>query len=312
MDLRAIAISGSLWALWTVPASAAPRIELSGEVSDAGNGLYRITPESPEVPKALALAEQFRFSDPDGRLLDAFSGSRGFIPGPRRVVIELVDSGSSDIHQGILLSCESAWAMPRTASGVSDPALFAGTANLVHPSPLDPVSRELDFDLADLDSDGDGSSNLKDEFPNDPTETRDSDNDGLGNNADPDDDNDLMPDDFEDEFGLNPVVDDAADDLDRDRRTNFDEFVTGSAPNDGSSFFSADLRFETTPALRWRLRFPTKAGRTYRLRSGTTLSSPLPLTGSPVAVDADGTADIILPAGELRSFFQVEVQLTPP
>ena len=312
MDLRAIAITGSLLAPWAVPASAAPRIELSGEVSDAGKGLYRITPESPDVPKSIAITEQFRFTDPDGRLLDAFAGSRGFIPGPRRVVIELVDSGASDIYQGILLSCESAWATPRSASGLSDPALFAGAVNLVHPSPLDPVSRELDFGLADLDSDGDGSSNLKDDFPNDPTETRDSDSDGLGNNADPDDDNDLMPDDYEDEYGLNPIVDDAEGDLDRDRWTNFDEFVTGSAPNDGSSFFTADLRFETTPAPHWSLRFPTKAGRTYRLRSGPTLQSPLPVNGSPMAVDADGSSAFTFSSGELRGFFQVEVELTPP
>jgi hypothetical protein len=40
------------------------------------------------------------------------------------------------------------------------------------------------------DADGDGVVDAEDAFPNDPTETVDTDNDGIGNNADPDDDND--------------------------------------------------------------------------------------------------------------------------
>jgi hypothetical protein len=42
------------------------------------------------------------------------------------------------------------------------------------------------------DADGDGMADAMDAFPNDPTETVDSDNDGTGNNADTDDDNDTV------------------------------------------------------------------------------------------------------------------------
>ena len=44
------------------------------------------------------------------------------------------------------------------------------------------------------DSDGDGFIDTQDAFPNDPTEWKDSDRDGLGDNADPDDNNDGVPD----------------------------------------------------------------------------------------------------------------------
>jgi hypothetical protein len=50
-----------------------------------------------------------------------------------------------------------------------------------------------------LDSDGDGTPDIEDHMPNDPTESQDNDGDGIGDNADPDDDNDGTP-DTEDAF----------------------------------------------------------------------------------------------------------------
>ena len=41
-----------------------------------------------------------------------------------------------------------------------------------------------------VDSDGDGVADNEDAFPEDPLETADTDNDGIGNNADSDDDGD--------------------------------------------------------------------------------------------------------------------------
>jgi len=58
-------------------------------------------------------------------------------------------------------------------------------------------------DVCDTDDDGDGTPDVDDAFPLDPTEDTDTDGDGVGNNADTDDDNDLLL-DGEDP---NPLVD---------------------------------------------------------------------------------------------------------
>ncbi|SEF64226.1 heparin lyase I family protein [Vibrio hangzhouensis] len=65
---------------------------------------------------------------------------------------------------------------------------------------------KLQFDLSPLskDSDGDGVVDAEDAFPYDPTESVDTDGDGVGNNQDPDDDNDGYP-DTEDDYPLDPT-----------------------------------------------------------------------------------------------------------
>jgi len=88
----------------------------------------------------------------------------------------------------------------------------------------------------DLDPDGDGVANRDDAFPGDPTEWVDTDLDGIGNNADPDDDGDLMSDTWERRFGLDPLDPaDGAGDLDGDGLSNADEFLADSRPDVGDS-----------------------------------------------------------------------------
>jgi len=59
----------------------------------------------------------------------------------------------------------------------------------------------------------------------------DTDGDGIDNSADPDDDNDGMPDAFETANGLDPLdASDAALDNDRDGLTNLGEFQAGRNP----------------------------------------------------------------------------------
>ena len=77
--------------------------------------------------------------------------------------------------------------------------------------PLDPASipADLDGDLipddADIDIDGDLVKNDLDAFPLDPAEWFDTDNDGLGNNADPDDDDDGYLDAVEMLYNADPL-----------------------------------------------------------------------------------------------------------
>ena len=81
------------------------------------------------------------------------------------------------------------------------------------------------------DSDGDSAPDDRDEFPLDPDETIDTDDDGLSNNADSDDDNDGMPDTWESQHGLDPLIDDAAEDSDGDGNSNLNEYLAGTDPN---------------------------------------------------------------------------------
>ena len=63
-------------------------------------------------------------------------------------------------------------------------------------------SENFQIELSDRDTDNDGSVGILDLFPENSSEWKDSDSDGLGNNADPDDDNDGTL-DFEDDFPEN-------------------------------------------------------------------------------------------------------------
>ena len=86
-------------------------------------------------------------------------------------------------------------------------------------------------------TDGDSAGNLCDDFPNNANETKDSDNDGMGDN-------------FESTFGLNAANgSDATQDLDNDGLTNLQEFEGGSDPsniNDPQNFAAVFWRNTAT------------------------------------------------------------------
>ena len=116
-----------------------------------------------------------------------------------------------------------------------------GTPDCNDGCPLDPQKIEPGIcgcgveELSD-DSDQDGVADCIDAFPDDPNEWEDSDQDGIGNNADPDDDDDLLPDDWENQYGLDPLFDDADGDPDGDGWSNYEEFIYGTDPTDRASF----------------------------------------------------------------------------
>jgi len=88
---------------------------------------------------------------------------------------------------------------------------------------------------------------IVDNCPNDPNKTEpgicgcgvadtDSDGDGTPDCNDDDDDNDGMPDEWEEQYDLNPLVNDASDDPDNDGYSNYKEYQAGTNPNNPNSF----------------------------------------------------------------------------
>ncbi len=109
-----------------------------------------------------------------------------------------------------------------------------GTPDCNDGCPLDPAKIDpggCGCGAADNDSDRDGILDCLDTHPNDPDEWADNDGDGIGDNADIDDDNDGMSDDWEIENGLDPESDDADNDSDGDGYSNLEEYENGTDPN---------------------------------------------------------------------------------
>ena len=87
-----------------------------------------------------------------------------------------------------------------------------------------------------LDTDNDGVPDINDVFPNDATESIDTDGDGIGNNKDKDDDNDGISDVLEKANGLNPLYSaDGEADFDKDGFSNSIEISVGSNIRSASS-----------------------------------------------------------------------------
>ncbi|SDK75420.1 hypothetical protein [Microbulbifer yueqingensis] len=131
--------------------------------------------------------------------------------------------------------------------------------------PLDPADASADADGDQLtglqeyalgtdplnsDSDGDGAADNVDLWPLDPAESVDTDGDGIGNNTDTDDDNDGLPDAWENQYGLDALdAADAEQDLDGDERSNLAEFQQGTDPTDPGDPGNPFLHSEMLPAV---------------------------------------------------------------
>ena len=88
---------------------------------------------------------------------------------------------------------------------VQIPADFSGNAITYYCYQHSSMLSTISVIAGSVDSDNDGVEDSEDAFPNDASETLDTDLDGIGNNADTDDDNDTLSDTFELSAGRNPL-----------------------------------------------------------------------------------------------------------
>lgn len=104
------------------------------------------------------------------------------------------------------------------------------------------------FEFTNEDQDGDGVGNDEDQLPFNPFESMDSDGDGLGNNVDTDDDGDGMPDTYELSNNLNPHVNDALQDFDKDGANNYEEYQVGTDPSNLLSCSGTNCLLDPAPS----------------------------------------------------------------
>jgi uncharacterized repeat protein (TIGR01451 family) len=136
----------------------------------------------------------------------------------------------------------------------------------------------------------------------------DTDGDGVPNFADPDDDGDGMPDEWELQYGLNPTnAADAAISSDGDPFTNLEEYIADTDPTDPESF----LRIQSISGSPISISFLSSTGRVYTVEytgdPAGDLWSPLP---GHILFPGAGGIDIRLDSlpGE-RRIYRISVRL---
>ncbi|HAV64966.1 MAG TPA: hypothetical protein DCY13_21665 [Verrucomicrobiales bacterium] len=208
----------------------------------------------------------------------------------------------------VLETRPAGWSEPRSAVSGGSHGNWNGLGGSLHPS-IHPEPLPCPVNVGP-DRDGDGVPDAQDKFPDDPTETSDTDGDGIGNNADLDDDNDGIPDDYEFLHGLNPDLVDALGDLDLDGLNNIGEWVAGTAANDSRSVLAFDrIDFDAggSAVLAW----PSVTNRIYEVLFATDPArSFVPYAPRITASNNWITVELALPRGQPEGYFRLQVR--PP
>ncbi|MCW1914682.1 type VI secretion system tube protein Hcp [Luteolibacter sp. GHJ8] len=131
---------------------------------------------------------------------------------------------------------------------------------------------------------------------------------GTGNPPDseppnPDSDSDGIPDAWEATYGLSIGTNDANADPDGDGLTNREEYLLGTHPKSGASFFKANVVLGNGNA---QVSWNAKAGATYVVEWSPNLTSSFSTVATVTASSGSGTATV--PAGGTIGFYRVRLQ----
>ena len=125
----------------------------------------------------------------------------------------------------------------------------------------------------------------------------------ITSDSDSDNDSDGIPDNWENQYGLNPDADDSATDSDGDLLTNLQEYHLGTDPTDGNSGFHAHA-VTSSGGGKFTLRWKSVSGKSYTVQSSTDFSTWADLSG-PHRSATESSAEVIIDTALLRSFFRI-------
>jgi hypothetical protein len=130
--------------------------------------------------------------------------------------------------------------------------------------------------------------------------------------SEPDTDGDGLPNSWEISQGLNPNVNDAALDADKDGHSNAAEYALGTAANNAQSNFRASF---TRNAILGDFNFtwPAVAGRVYRIQFSSDLQHWVDFPDTTTLATTSGSKEVrvVIPPEEvdIRAFFRVTLAL---
>ena len=129
---------------------------------------------------------------------------------------------------------------------------------------------------------------------------------GTGAIIDPDSDGDGIPDSYEVQEQLKPLVDDADDDDDDDGMSNKNEFDAGTRAGDPNSIFKVTgLTRPAAGGVLYTVTFNSVPDRTYQLHVAESLEDPFQPVHTVTATDPVTSVDLTLP--QFRAFVKVTV-----
>ena len=126
----------------------------------------------------------------------------------------------------------------------------------------------------------------------------------ITSDSDSDTDSDGIPDNWENQYGLDPDTDDSATDSDGDLLTNLQEYHLGTDPTDGNSGFHAHA-VTSSGGGKFTLRWKSVSGKSYTVQSSTDFNTWADLSGPHIATATESSAEVIIDTAVLRSFFRI-------